>query len=150
MQYTEKVMDHFMNPRNVGRIARASGIGKAGSPICGDTMTVYVKVRDDVIIDIRFETLGCAAAIAASSMATELVKGKTIEEALRVTKETVAEALDGLPSVKMHCSLLAEDALRAAIADYRKRTRLRSGVRSPRVSAGKTVKKRARSRTKKC
>ncbi len=149
IKYSEKVMDHFMNPKNVGRILRASGVGKAGSPICGDTMTVYIKVKDNVIVDIKFETLGCAAAIATSSMATELVKGKTIEEALKLTKETVAEALDGLPVVKMHCSLLAEDSLKAAIKDYRiKRRRARGAHRQSRVLAAKSAARRPNQKRK--
>lgn len=119
--YSEKVMEHFRNPRNVGEIPDADGVGKAGNPICGDVMAIYIKVEDDVIVDIKFQTFGCGAAIATSSMVTELVKGKTIEEALRITNRTVAEALGGLPPVKMHCSLLAEQGLKAAIEDYNKR-----------------------------
>lgn len=121
MQYSEKVMDHFRNPRNVGRMENPDGVGKVGNPICGDVMAIYIKVKDNVITDIKFETFGCAAAIATSSMVTELVKGKTIEEALKITNKTVADALDGLPPIKMHCSLLAEDGLKAAIEDYRKK-----------------------------
>ena len=119
--YSEKVMEHFRNPRNVGEIPDADGVGKAGNPICGDVMAIYIKVEDDVIVDIKFQTFGCGAAIATSSMVTELVKGKTIEEALRITNRTVAEALGDLPPVKMHCSLLAEQGLKAAIEDYNKR-----------------------------
>jgi len=119
--YSEKVMEHFRNPRNVGQIPDADGVGKAGNPICGDVMAIYIKVKDDVIVDIKFQTFGCGAAIATSSMVTELVKGKTIEEALRITNRTVAEALGGLPPIKMHCSLLAEQGLKAAIEDYKKR-----------------------------
>jgi len=121
MLYSEKVMEHFMNPRNVGEIADADGVGEVGNPVCGDLMTIYIKVKDNVISDIKFKTFGCGAAIATSSMVTELVKGKTIEEALKITNKDVAEELDGLPPVKMHCSLLAEEGLKAAIRDYRKR-----------------------------
>lgn len=116
--YSEKVMDHFTNPRNVGEIADADGVGTVGNPKCGDIMKIFIKVADDRIVDIKFQTFGCGAAIATSSMATELVKGKTIEEALQLTNQQVAEALDGLPPVKMHCSLLAEEGLKAAIDDY--------------------------------
>ena len=117
-QYSEKVMDHFYNPRNVGMIEAADGVGKVGNPVCGDVMKLYIKVKDGRIVDARFQTFGCGAAIATSSMVTELVKGKTIEEALKLSNKTVAEALDGLPPVKMHCSMLAEDALKAAVNDY--------------------------------
>ncbi|HHX23379.1 MAG: Fe-S cluster assembly scaffold protein NifU [Tepidanaerobacteraceae bacterium] len=118
--YNEKVMDHFSNPRNVGDIPDANGIGTAGNPVCGDIMKIYIKVEDDVIKDIKFKTFGCGAAIATSSMITEMVKGKTIEEALKVDNKQVAEALGGLPPVKMHCSNLAADALKEAIKDYKK------------------------------
>lgn len=121
MVYSEKVMEHFMNPRNVGEIDDADGIGEVGNPVCGDLMTIYIKVKDDVIADIKFKTFGCGAAIATSSMVTELVKGKTIEEALNITNKDVAEELDGLPPLKMHCSLLAEEGLKAAIEDYKKK-----------------------------
>ncbi|MBA7641405.1 Iron-sulfur cluster assembly scaffold protein IscU [subsurface metagenome] len=121
MVYSEKVMEHFMNPRNVGEIDDADGIGEVGNPVCGDLMTIYIKVKDDVIADIKFKTFGCGAAIATSSMVTELVKGKTIEEALDITNKDVAEELDGLPPIKMHCSLLAEEGLKAAIEDYKKK-----------------------------
>ncbi len=122
MQYSEKVLDHFTNPRNVGEIEDANGIGEVGNAKCGDIMKIYLKVSDDEIIeDVKFKTFGCGAAIATSSMATEMVKGKTLEEALKLTNKAVAEALDGLPPVKMHCSVLAEEALRSAIADYYKR-----------------------------
>ncbi len=121
MVYSEKVMEHFMNPRNVGEIEDADGVGQVGNPVCGDIMTIYIKVKDDVITDIKFKTFGCGAAIATSSMVTELVKGKTIKESLKVTNKDVAEELDGLPPVKMHCSLLAEEGLKAAIEDYRKK-----------------------------
>lgn len=116
--YSEKVMDHFMNPRNVGEIPDADGVGQVGNPVCGDIMKIYIKVKDDVIEDIKFKTFGCGAAIATSSMVTEMVKGKTIEEALKVSNRQVAEALGGLPPQKMHCSNLAADALHAAIKDY--------------------------------
>ena len=121
MEYSEKVIDHFQNPRNVGEIPDADGVGKVGNPACGDIMALYIKVADGRIVDARFKTFGCGAAIATSSMVTELVKGKTIEEALQISKRTVADALEGLPPTKMHCSNLAEDALRAAIEDYLKR-----------------------------
>ncbi|WP_290901753.1 Fe-S cluster assembly scaffold protein NifU [Ferroglobus sp.] len=119
--YSEKVMEHFRNPRNVGVIEDADGVGTVGNPVCGDMMTIYIKVKDDRIEDIKFQTFGCAAAIATSSMATELAKGKTLEEALKITKQTVAEALGGLPPQKMHCSNLAAEALKRAIADYLKK-----------------------------
>lgn len=122
MEYSEKVMDHFANPRNVGVIEDANAVGEVGNAKCGDIMKIYLKVSDDgVIEDVKFKTFGCGAAIATSSMATEMVKGKTLEEALKLTNKAVAEALDGLPPVKMHCSVLAEEALRSAIADYYKR-----------------------------
>ncbi|MBF4475343.1 Fe-S cluster assembly scaffold protein NifU [Methanobacterium formicicum] len=117
--YSEKVMDHFSNPRNVGEIEDASGVGTEGNPVCGDLMTIYIKVEDDVITDIKFKTFGCGAAIATSSMITEMAMGKTLDEALKITRDDVAEELEGLPPVKMHCSNLAADALRAAIADYK-------------------------------
>jgi nitrogen fixation NifU-like protein len=119
--YSEKVMDHFRNPRNVGEIADADGIGEVGNPTCGDIMKIYIKVKDDVIEDVKFKTFGCGAAIATSSMVTEMVKGKTIFEADTISNKNVAEALDGLPPIKMHCSNLAADALHAAIEDFRKR-----------------------------
>lgn len=118
--YSEKVMDHFRNPRNVGEIADANGIGEVGNPKCGDIMKIYLKVEDNIIKDVTFKTFGCGSAIASSSMATELIKGKTIEEAWELTNKAVAEALDGLPPVKMHCSVLAEEAIHKAINDYRK------------------------------
>jgi nitrogen fixation NifU-like protein len=116
--YSEKLLEHFKNPRNVGVIEDADGVGEAGNPKCGDMMTVYIKVKDDVIEDIKFQTFGCAAAIATSSMMTELAKGKKVEDALKISKKDIADALDGLPPIKMHCSLLAEDALKKAIEDY--------------------------------
>ena len=118
MEYSEKVMDHFMNPRNVGEIDDASGVGTVGNAKCGDIMKVYLKIEDGVIQDAKFKTFGCGAAVATSSMATELVKGKTIQEALEITNKAVMEALDGLPPVKVHCSLLAEQAIHAALWDY--------------------------------
>lgn len=122
--YSEKVMDHFTNPRNVGEINDADGVGQVGNPKCGDIMKMYLKIEDNVIVDAKFKTFGCGAAVATSSMATELVKGKTVDEALKITNQAVAEALDGLPPVKMHCSNLAEEAIRAAIDDYRKKNGL--------------------------
>lgn len=119
--YSEKVMDHFRNPRNVGEISDADGVGTVGNPICGDMMTISIKVEDDRIADIKFKTFGCGAAIATSSMTTELAKGKTLDEAMEITRKDVAEELGGLPPVKMHCSNLAADALHEAIKDYRKR-----------------------------
>jgi nitrogen fixation NifU-like protein len=121
LMYSEKVMDHFSNPRNVGEIEDADGVGTEGNPTCGDLMTIYIKVEDGIITDIKFKTFGCAAAIATSSMITEMAMGKTIEEALKITRNDVADELEGLPPVKMHCSNLAADALRAAIEDYRKK-----------------------------
>ncbi len=121
MAYSEKVMDHFANPRNVGEMENADGIGEVGNPKCGDIMKMYIKVDDDVITDVSFKTFGCGAAIATSSMATELVKGHTIEEALKLTNKAVMEALDGLPPVKVHCSVLAEQAIKAAVSDYYER-----------------------------
>ncbi len=117
--YSEKVMDHFTNPRNVGEIEDANGVGEVGNAQCGDIMRIYLKVEDDIIKDVKFKTFGCGAAVATSSMVTEMVKGKTIEEALQITNQAVAEALDGLPPVKMHCSNLAADALHEAIKNYR-------------------------------
>ena len=116
--YSEKVMDHFSNPRNVGELEDYDAVGQVGNARCGDIMKIYLKIDDNVITDVRFKTFGCGAAVATSSMATELVKGKTIEEALKLTNKAVAEALDGLPPAKMHCSNLAEEAVRAAIQDY--------------------------------
>ncbi|HCA40739.1 MAG TPA: Fe-S cluster assembly scaffold protein NifU [Aminobacterium sp.] len=121
MLYSDKVMDHFQNPRNVGEIVDADGVGEAGNPKCGDIMKIYIRVEDDHITDIKFKTFGCASAIASSSMATELVKGKSVKEAWDLTNSAVAEALDGLPPIKMHCSVLAEEAIHAAINDYRHR-----------------------------
>lgn len=119
--YSAKVLDHFRNPRNMGEMKDADGIGKVGNPECGDIMYIYIKVKDDRLEDIRFQTLGCGAAIATSSMITEMAKGKTLDESLKITKKDVADALDGLPPIKMHCSNLAADGLRKAIEDYRKK-----------------------------
>ncbi|HXX87509.1 MAG TPA: Fe-S cluster assembly scaffold protein NifU [Candidatus Acidoferrum sp.] len=119
--YTEKVMDHFKNPRNMGEIPDADGIGTVGNPVCGDMMTIYIKVKDNRIEDIKFKTFGCGAAVATSSMVTEIAKGETLEEAMKITRASVAESLGGLPPIKMHCSNLAADALHAAIEDYNKK-----------------------------
>jgi len=119
MPYSAKVMDHFQNPRNVGEIENPDGVGEIGNPVCGDIMKLYIKVKDNRVADVKFKTFGCGAAIATSSMITELVKNKTLEEAERISKQTVAEALDGLPANKMHCSNLAADALHKAIEDYK-------------------------------
>ena len=117
--YSEKVMDHFTNPRNVGDMEDADGVGQEGNPTCGDAMKIYIKVKDDRIVDAKFKTFGCGAAIAVSSMVTEMVKGKTLDEALAISKEAVANELGGLPPQKMHCSMLGSDALKKAIEDYR-------------------------------
>ena len=116
--YSEKVMEHFRNPRNVGVIEDANGIGEVGNAKCGDIMKMYLKIEDDIIQDVKFETFGCGSAIASSSMATELIKGKPVSEAMKLTNKAVAEALDGLPDYKMHCSVLAEEAIRSALDDY--------------------------------
>jgi len=116
--YSEKVMDHFTNPRNVGKIEDADGVGEVGNAVCGDIMKIYLKIENDVIVDVKFNTFGCGSAIASSSMATEMIKGKPLSQALELTNKAVAEALDGLPAHKMHCSVLAEEAIRAAIKDY--------------------------------
>ncbi len=121
MIYSEKVMDHFTNPRNVGEIENADGIGEVGNAKCGDIMKMYLKIDGNVITDVKFKTFGCGAAVATSSMATELIKGKTIDEALQLTNKAVMEALDGLPAVKVHCSVLAEQAIKSALTDYYKR-----------------------------
>ncbi|MBN2356071.1 Fe-S cluster assembly scaffold protein NifU [candidate division KSB1 bacterium] len=120
--YTKKVMEHYENPRNVGVVENANGEGVVGNPACGDVMKLTIRVENDIIVDVKFKTFGCGAAIATSSMVTEMVKGKSLEEALKISNKTVAEALGGLPRVKMHCSVLAEDALQAAIDDYKKKT----------------------------
>ncbi len=124
MEYSEKVMDHFMNPRNVGEIEDASGVGTVGNVKCGDIMKVYLKIEDNIVIDAKFKTFGCGAAVATSSMATELIKGCTIQEALKITNKAVMEALDGLPPIKVHCSCLAEEALHAALWDYAKKNNI--------------------------
>jgi len=122
--YSEKVMDHFTNPRNVGEIENASGVGTVGNAKCGDIMRIFLQIEDGIITDVKFKTFGCGAAIATSSMATEMVKGKSIEEAMKLTNKAVAEALDGLPPVKMHCSVLAEQALKEALEDYFKKNNI--------------------------
>ena len=121
MNYSAKVMDHFANPRNVGEIENPSAVGEVGNATCGDIMRIYLKIENDIITDIKFKTFGCGAAIATSSMATELIKGKSIDEALTLTNKAVIEALDGLPPAKIHCSVLAEEAVKSAINDYYKR-----------------------------
>ena len=118
MLYSEKVLDHFSNPRNVGEIENADGVGEVGNAKCGDIMKMYIKVDDGIISDVKFKTFGCGAAVATSSMATELIKGKSIDDALKLTNKAVVEALDGLPAVKLHCSVLAEQAIKSALADY--------------------------------
>jgi len=123
MQYSQKVMEHFMNPHNMGDMPDADGVGTVGNPVCGDVMMLFLKIENNRIVDARFKTFGCGAAIATSSMVTDLVKGKTIEKALALTSKTVAQALDGLPPIKMHCSVLAEEGIQAAIEDYRSHDR---------------------------
>ena len=130
--YSEKVMDHFSNPRNVGEIENANAVGEVGNAKCGDIMKIYMDIEDDIIKDVKFKTFGCGAAIATSSIATEMVKGKSISEALEITNKAVVEALDGLPSQKIHCSVLAEEAVKAAISDYYKR----KGIEEPEISGG--------------
>lgn len=125
--YSEKVMDHFENPRNVGKMPDADGIGEVGNAKCGDIMRMYIKVRDDVITDVKFNTFGCGSAIASSSMATEMIKGKPVSEALELSNKAVIEALDGLPAQKIHCSVLAEEAVRAAVKDYYDRNHIPYG-----------------------
>jgi len=132
MDYNEKTMDHFMNPRNVREMEDASGVGTVGNPSCGDIMRVFLKIENDVIVDASFKTFGCGAAVATSSMATELVKGKTVAEALKVSNSSVTEALGGLPSVKKHCSVLAEEALHAALWDYAEKNNIKiEGLKEP-------------------
>jgi nitrogen fixation NifU-like protein len=123
--YSKKVMEHFKNPRNVGEMENPDGVGYVGNPVCGDIMELYIKVNDGIIVDAKFKTFGCGAAIATSSIVTELVKGKNIKEALKISNKAVAEALDGLPPLKMHCSVLAEEALKSAIEDYLARQKLK-------------------------
>ena len=125
--YSEKVMDHFTNPRNVGVIENADGVGEVGNAKCGDIMKIYLKIEDSIIVDVKFETFGCGSAIASSSMATEMIKGKTIDEALKLSNKAVTEALDGLPAHKIHCSVLAEEAVRAAVKDYYDRNGIEYG-----------------------
>ena len=122
--YSEKVMDHFRNPRNVGVIEDADGVGEVGNAVCGDIMKIYLKIEDGIVSDVKFETFGCGSAIASSSMATELIKGKPLSEVLQLTNKAVAEALDGLPAHKLHCSVLAEEAIRAAVKDYYDRRKI--------------------------
>ena len=122
MLYSEKVMDHFLHPRNVGEIENADGVGEVGNAKCGDIMKIYLKVDNNIISDVKFETFGCGSAIASSSMATEMIKGKSVDDALALSNKAVAEALDGLPAHKMHCSVLAEEAIKKAVEDYRERT----------------------------
>jgi nitrogen fixation NifU-like protein len=131
MQYSEKVMEHFRNPRNVGEIENPDGLGKVGNPVCGDIMELYIKVNGGIITDAKFKTFGCGAAIATSSMVTELLKNKTIEDALKISNRAVAEALGGLPPIKRHCSVLAEEALKRALDDYR--------MRSAKIASGKAA-----------
>ena len=119
--YSEKVMDHFMNPRNVGEIEGADGVGEVGNPACGDMMRLYLKIEDNRVVDAKFRTFGCGAAIASSSMLTEMIKGKTVEEAREISNQAVADALDGLPAVKIHCSVMAEQAVKTALDDYAKK-----------------------------
>jgi nitrogen fixation NifU-like protein len=126
--YSEKVMEHFKNPQNMGEIPNADGVGTVGNPTCGDLMTMYIKVKDDHIEDVKFKTYGCGAAIATSSMTTELAKGKTLDEAMKITRASVADSLGGLPAVKMHCSNLAADALHAAIDDYKQKEKCKGEV----------------------
>jgi len=118
MGYSEKVIDHFRNPRNVGEIPDADAVGTAGNPVCGDLMTIFLKIKDGIIVDIKFMTFGCGAAIASSSMATELVKGKSLDEAAKLSKQAISDSLDGLPPIKMHCSVLATEAIEEALKDY--------------------------------
>ena len=122
--YSETVMDHFRNPRNVGRMEDADGVGEVGNAKCGDIMTIYLKIKDEIIEDVKFETFGCGSAIASSSMATELIKGKSVADAMALTNKAVAEALDGLPAHKLHCSVLAEEAIKSALLDYYKKNNI--------------------------
>ena len=134
MLYSEKVMDHFKNPRNVGEIENADGIGEVGNVKCGDIMKIYIKVDEGIITDVKFKTFGCGSAIASSSMATEMIKGKSIEDALELTNKAVVEALEGLPPVKLHCSVLAEEAVKAAILDYLKKMMWRRILKFSQIS----------------
>lgn len=128
--YSEKVMDHFRNPRNVGVIEDADGVGEVGNAVCGDIMKIYLKIDDGIVTDVRFETFGCGSAIASSSMATELIKGKPLEEAAQLSNKAVTQALDGLPAHKLHCSVLAEEAIQAALEDYRRRQAVAAAEKS--------------------
>lgn len=135
--YTEKVMDHFQNPRNMGEIEEASGVGTVGNAKCGDIMRIYLKIENEIIEDVKFKTFGCGAAVATSSMATELVKGKSVQDALQITNKAVMEALDGLPRQKVHCSLLAEEALHAALWDYAQKNHIEiEGLEPPKTDIG--------------
>ena len=137
MLYSDKVMDHFEHPRNVGEIANADGVGQVGNPKCGDIMKMYLKIDGDVITDVKFKTFGCGAAVATSSMATELVKGKSVQDAMQITNKAVMEALDGLPPVKVHCSLLAEEAIHAALWDYSEKHGIKiEGLTKPKTDIG--------------
>jgi len=126
--YSEKIMEHFINPRNVGEIVNPDGVGQVGNAKCGDIMKMYIKVEDNRIVDVKFKTFGCGAAIASSSMATEIIKGKTLDEALKLSNKAVAEALGGLPAVKMHCSVLAEEAIKGAVEDYKSKNNAKHSV----------------------
>ncbi|MCI8414656.1 MAG: Fe-S cluster assembly scaffold protein NifU [Ruminiclostridium sp.] len=128
--YSEKVMDHFRNPRNVGVIEDADGVGEVGNAVCGDIMKIYLKIDDGIVTDVRFETFGCGSAIASSSMATELIKGRPLEEAAQLSNKAVTQALDGLPAHKLHCSVLAEEAIQAALEDYRRRQAVAAAEKS--------------------
>lgn len=140
LEYSEKVMDHFSNPRNVGEIENASGVGTVGNAKCGDIMRMYLDIQDNIVRDAKFKTFGCGAAVATSSMATELVKGKSVEEALKVTNKAVMEALDGLPPVKIHCSLLAEEAIHAALWDYAEKNNIKiEGLKKPVTDIGEVT-----------
>ena len=131
--YSEKVMEHFKNPRNVGEIENPDGVGHVGNPVCGDIMELYLKIKDSTIVDAKFKTFGCGAAIATSSMVTEMVKGKSISEALEISNKAVAEALDGLTPIKMHCSVLAEEAVKSAIEDYLSRNKGKKSTDEPKA-----------------
>ena len=136
MEYSEKVIDHYTNPRNVGKIEGASGVGEVGNPVCGDIMKMFLYIEDDVIKEISFKTFGCGAAIATSSMATELIKGKTIKDALKLTNKAVVEALDGLPPVKIHCSVLAEEAIKTAIYNYLRENGREAEIEDKKICSG--------------
>ena len=138
--YSDDLMEHFRNPKNMGKMENPDGVGKVGNPVCGDVMYLYIKVKDNRVRDIRWETFGCAAAIGTSSIITELAKGKTLEEAEKITKQDVADALGGLPPIKMHCSVLSTDALKEAIADYRSK---KKGAKAPKKKAAKKKTKKA-------